>query len=471
MSEKLGIDEFMTHSTSTPKGAYLSKWKDRSPPKVNTVLHKKADIYVLWRHQLPRIVIIEKDNEKHVWGGNYVCWESESLLKKQFKRLDDDTRVVPPETCPLCKMIEWTYQSILDGKIEWTTEMFSFESDDPKESRTIHAGGICNMFGKDDLSDDEKKDLKKHGIYQQDAWKENAWAKASYLLQVVDVDEPSAGVQIAIESSLLGDKVRTVISDRRMSLGKDRGDPTKNPYVIQWEHNPARNIAFNKKYHARLMDGMEITEQVMALIDGDPQDVANIIKRFNALELRAQLEEAAVMEIPWDNFFGKLEARVSGPSHVPGNEYKGAGKRPADLTDHAERPGEVGTTAGTSATADTDRAPAPEGDEEVDCDECNQVMKMSDKKCPHCGHVYIVEEPTPPPPQERRKRGQAAPSASLAPPAMSKSQERRIAAQTEGKAKESGAGGGAFPGLPADENDVPFAHCDEALMGAERWWR
>ena len=70
--------------------------------------------------------------------------------------------------------------------------------DDPQKASTVHVGGIFNAFGRKDLSDEEKKELRAASISPKFAWKENAQAKCSYMFCVVDNDHVSDGVQVTI---------------------------------------------------------------------------------------------------------------------------------------------------------------------------------------------------------------------------------------------------------------------------------
>jgi hypothetical protein len=416
MTKALGTDNFLGHKTSAPRGSYLTKWKDRPPlagaklPGVNTVLKREDYAYVLWRHNLPRVVV-KDDGEKVVWSSSHICWEDEKIILKQRKRLDDDTRSFPPRACGICRLLEWIYQEIAAERISWVQPVFTFEADDPRESQTLHAGGMCGMFGRSDLTDGEKAQLKKHGIFATEAWKQVAWAKASYLFVVCDYDEPAAGLQIAIESSLLGEKVQSVIGDRRASLGADEGDPSKHPFVIQWLHDPSKGISFDKKYKARAIDSLAITDEIDEIISGDGPEVDHLLKRFNAGEVRALLEEHCVLEcdVPWDDFFGPAEQQQA---KAVQDERKtgrvGLVDRSRETSAKAAAP-----SLAKPGTRKTVAAPPPVDEAEEDCGACGKPVKVSAKKCPHPGCGAIFEEEAPPPPERPRRQpiGKPAPQA------------------------------------------------------------
>ena len=390
--EMNSLDDFLDHRSSDRSGGqFLSKWK--KDKRVDVWLHTKRLPIALWRHGLPRVAVIEKDGqpERHVWGGNYVCWEDEKVLKAQYRRDENGQREKPPAHCPICRLIDWAWRAVDSGKVDWTKPLFRFEGDDPKETQVLHVGGICNLFGQDDLSEEQKKQLKKAGISQQEAWKENAFAKMSYLFCVVDNAHPGNGVQIAIEANLLGDKVKDVLADARESLGNDKGNPFTHPFCIQWEHRPDEK-AFNKKYHARRMERIAITDEISKLIRGPAPDLENTLAPFNKATMRAILEKACLLKgVPWDKIFDVEEPEAD----------TAVGNVPEPEDDAPE--------VTTSDAAEDDM---------VACDACGKAMSPDAAECPHCGQKYEVEAaapPPPPPPPKLRKRSELKAAQATAP--------------------------------------------------------
>jgi hypothetical protein len=418
MAKPMSYSEFRGHTTGGEYGTMLKGWKERKPPIFNSVLHRTAGIYCLYIHKIPHNVL-DKDKKNRCWSGNYNCWEDEKLLRRQYQRHEDETRKYPPVSCGACKMIEWFHQQILDRKISWVEEVFAWESDKDDESRVIHAGGLTGMFGSKNLEDDEIKEMNKHGVYQRDAWMFNFMAKANYLMTVVDFDSPKDGVQTALETSLLGDKVQTVIDDA-MSEDEENdgklGDPSQTPYVIQWEYDSAKNISFNDRYHARPMRSgkkWEISDDIMQLISDDPPDLGNLVRPFNAQELRENLESACKIKgVPWDDFFGKRQASSK---QAERGEISGTTRRTSDVAPKPpkEEPKPKADTkprGKPEVTQNADGTLTINGVTYIDDDpgcpnpECDQPVKEEDKVCPHCGLRFVPAEPEPPP-KERRKRG------------------------------------------------------------------
>lgn len=401
--ETKNVEDFLNHSTQDRGGKFLSKWKKNEPPVVDTWNHTQRRPVILWRHGLPKVVVKEGKSGGDVtmvWGGQYNCHEDEGVLKTQYRRNDDKSRKNPPTTCGLCRLNEAVYYMIQNGKLDWLEPLFSFEADDPKQNAVLHAGGLGNLFGRDDLSAEALSAMAEKGIYQRDSWKQNAMAKASYVFSVVDNADVGAGVQIAIETGLLGDKVKDVINAARTSLGKEDGDPFHNPYAIRWQHCPSEQV-FNNKYRAIRMEKIPLTEEIAKLIRGDAPDLTGVIAPFNQEEMRAYLEQHCVssVKLPWDEIF-KFQPKL----HVV----------PAQQPAMQPRPAPVAAKAPPVASVD---------DEMVECDDdaCKAVMRMTDPKCPKCGKVYIEEKvaPPPPPPPAMKKRGQIAEAAATAPAAVS----------------------------------------------------
>lgn len=399
--EMNSVDDFLNHRSNDRSGGFLTKWRKPAAEgggggKVNIWLHPKRMPIALWQHRFPKIVVREdrKTNEvkTNAWGQSYNCHETEATLKKQYRRnRETGEREAPPKRCPLCRLIETVRGMVDEGKLNWTQTLFRFEGDE--ENVILHAGGLYNAFGRDDLTDQEKKEMKEAKIYAKDAWTENAQAKMNYLFCVVDNVNVAAGVQIAIETGLLGDKVKEVIADTRESLGEDVGNPFKHPYCIQWEYREAEK-EFNKKYHARRMELIKLTPAIVKALQGPPPDLDGVITPFNIDSMRAILERhCTVKGIPWDDIFD-----VEAPED---DEAEGEGEyRDPDAPDAAEPESvpDVSTTSKKSKKSKKEKEIEPADDEEelgdeeddglVECNKCEKGMPEDALECPHCHQRY-----------------------------------------------------------------------------------
>jgi hypothetical protein len=433
------MDQFLGHTTKSGGGSqFLRGWRKRTVPAVNIVLHTGAPIVALWQHGIPRI--FEKKDEKTgevtrvVFGGNWNCLEDESVLVKQYRR-DRDTgeRVLPPVVCPVCRLLEALRILYADGQIGFADDVFRWEGDDPKDVQVLTLGGMLNLYGNARLSDAEKEAMRDAGIKLTEAWKENAWSKCNYLFTVVDSDEPEAGIQIAIETTGLGDATKECIHSQIVSEGEERGNPLVTPYVIKWEHHPNAK-EFNKKYKAYPVRKIPITPQVLELIESDPPDIDNLIRGGNVSKLRAELEARCVLidpgVIPWDDIFGPAEAAGYGDKEdeETETEEEAPPPPPPPVKKKAEAPAKAKSEAPPTkpaaepALAATGRkrkeAPKPEPEPEpeveaetIPCDECGAPMSPSATKCEKCGAEYEVE------PDESEAHAKPEPPAKPAKPA------------------------------------------------------
>jgi hypothetical protein len=291
MSKTLALDDFLGHETKSGGGSqFLRGWRKRSPARVDVFLHRKSNIIALWQHNVPRIYekkLEDKSIQRRVFGGSWNCLESEDVLKKQYRReRDTGERTVPPVICPVCRMMEAFRGAYRENQIGFAEPLFRWEGDDPKETQVVTFGGMCNLYGSDKLEDEEKAAMVKAKVLKSEAWKENLYSKCNYLFVVVDVDNPNDGVQVAVETTSLGDHVKECIRDQMTSLGEDEGNPILKPYALRWEHNPSA-VEFGKKYKCVAMPRIAMTNQIDQLINSDPPELENIIKPGNITTLRA----------------------------------------------------------------------------------------------------------------------------------------------------------------------------------------
>jgi hypothetical protein len=280
---------------------------------------------------------------------------------------------------------------VISGAVSWTKPIFRFDHEDPTKTIIIHAAGIYNGFKppKEGFSKEQKLELSKAGISPKKSWGESALAKGEYVFTLVDNKHPDNGIQVSNETSLLGDKVKDVIADRLDSVGKEAGDPFRNPYAIKFMYNGEEENP-QAKYKARALEQVVMTPLIKKLIiETDPPDVERMVAPFNQGEMRTYLETHCLLKsVPWDDIFDVAEGDEE-------HEHEHTNGKSAD--DDADE----GTTSD---------AAEPEEDDMVACDQCNKPMKATETKCANCGAEYDVEpeekkEP-PPPPKQIKKRSE-----------------------------------------------------------------
>lgn len=431
------LDAFLAHKTGAGAGGkFLKDWK-KIPGYIDTFLHTRRLPIVVWSHNFPKVFIKTVRETgvvtRKVFSTGWNCWEDEEVLKDQY-RVEEGRRLVPPQTCPMCRLTEVMRWFVFTNQIHWCTPVFNVPTQPGEAPIIIHAGGMFNQFGSKKLTDAQKEEMRKYRIFQTDAWKENCIPKAQYVFTIVDVNNVSAGVQITTESSLLGDKVKTVIADAKVRLGAEKGNPILHPYAIRWESRKNEE-QFDKKYHAiGPLDSVPLTPAILALIKGEPPNLDRYTARFNVKTWRAFAEAHYVgnVTIPWDVICApaeKLQEEEEARKKETDGSFNPDELEEEDGVDHVAPP--PGSTAPNVPAMPPPLAgappppppplsmaqPAPPPDDEtVACDDCNKEMAMSDPKCPHCGKVYVVEQAAPPPPPPRRTRSQAQGGAAAPPP-------------------------------------------------------
>lgn len=495
MSQGMSLEAYMNHSTRGGGKSNYLKWDETA----TIWLSCRSSIFTLWRHPWTRVEVVEnKDTHEktnEIWGDKLGCYEVENVLTEQYRR-DRDTgeRDVPPQTCPHCKMIDDVYMRCREGNpvglgliekrrpglrdvtsadvdavdaellkrgLMWfLSPLFEFRGN-IRDWRTkavvadrkiLHAGGVFNAFGNKNLSPEwkilmAKVSREKGGpIFSKNAYQQNAQSKCEYLYVVVDNDHPERGLQIAIETSLLGDKMKTEIAKRMKSLGREKGNPILHPYPFEWKNDRTEGQSFDKLYDATALETMRPTAAIEKLIrDTPPPDTSRDTAKFNLRTHRARLEKYAAPAgklLALDAYF-EIALRL------------GLDKEPAAEAEHPAP--EVGRHPPLPPSAAPAPSPAVVDDEaEFACDalvngaECGAPMKASDPVCPACGFVYdVVKAPEPPPPARPALPKRSAAKAAQAAPAAPQGNLGAMSPPTQQDTSNEG-----YPGDPMD--DVPF---------------
>jgi hypothetical protein len=441
----LSVEDFLGHDPSGgggERGKFLRGWKKRK--EVNIWLHTGVMFSSLWIHNLPRVVSRKNretgDEKTEIWGNSWNCWEPESVLSNRKRDYDTGERESPITICPVCKMIEWVRRAIRQKALSPVDPIFRFVTPDGSDERIIHAAGLYNG-----LEDVDGKLLDEANIKLKMAWRENANSKCNYLFCVVDHDHPEDGVQIAIETNLLGDKMKAVMRRKRKKNGEDSDwNPLATPYAFAWEYHEAAKT-FNEKYDADDRPRLQLTPDIEQLIKGDPPDLTRIKAPGRVRSLRDQLEQYATIEMPWDEFFAAAEAKDRERADEDGEFPFGANEpdepaaldeaaiakgkaeidsalneaspktqvqvpaklapkveAPAQKQAPAEAPKPAAEAPKPAAQAAPAAAPAPGGRKKIEvkkpieevfipCDDCKTPMREDWEKCPKCGATYGVE--------------------------------------------------------------------------------
>ncbi len=434
----LDLEEFLGYeaNSSSGGGKFLTKWKKRQPAELRIWLHTRTPFVTLWQHNIPTMRTFEDrdtgETVRKIWGGNFNCLENEATVLQHQNKRTNGVRDIPPQICPVCKLLEWVRGEIAAKRINKAQPLFKFEvpllpgedaADDRSDDqlRIISAGPFTDTCK--DPTPQEKIDFRRAGISLMDAWAENGRAKCNFVFRCVDHDNVDDGVQILKETSLVGEKVQQVIRDQMKRQGRVEGNPLLNPYAFQIEHKP-KEKQFQNKYHVLDLSPKTypLTEEIRALIvDTDPPDITRMREHGNVRQLRAQLEQYALVPIPWDELFadserqqanlGEDDAGTEGddsfdygantegtaapePTAPPKQQVSVpvtvAAPKPADPAPAAPPP--TAAAAGTRRRkAEPAKPPEPPPEPMGDpCDDCKAPMKASDTKCGKCGAEYAV---------------------------------------------------------------------------------
>jgi hypothetical protein len=371
------IDDFLKHDSGGGGGGgkFIGNWKKNNDGELTVWLAKGKAPFPFYSHGSYRIESYEKDNGSTVlqWRtSRFNCMEPEAVSKRQYSRNGDGLREIPPTICPDCLLIEWLRGQVNKGKASWTDKLFNFHGTDPdQDEMIIHVGGYCGDFG-GELSDEDTRDLKHHGISVKEAYREVGLAKLKYLFYIVNHDQPR-GIQFAVETKLLGDKMKKAIKDvARASEMARKGprDPLTNPYPFLWKFNA--DEIFEKMYEVipltDISPSVEVADCIAMEIPSD-RGVAGI---GDITTHRAVLERFCVLDgVPWDKLFERAQ------------EYEAKHRDDAAEDDFPPRYDDVAKVA--SAVP----AGKPTEVEMVECEVCKGAMAETAMVCPHCKAEYM----------------------------------------------------------------------------------
>jgi hypothetical protein len=387
--------EFLNHSTKSTGSGFLKAWKEDG--SIVVWVHPTAPIFSLWSHRFYKTVEVEEDGEKivKVFSFRDNCLEKEALLKKQrYRDRDTDEREMPPAICPHCLMVEWVRTQINSGKLEWSDPVFDFKSDDQESDVTLYAGGICGLFQKPKLTKEELGHLRKSGIKQKEAYKQNGFARQQYVMSVCSEADADAGWLIALEGPTLGDKMRKAINDEIKRCGGDvhQGHPKYNPYPFEWTYD--ENKEFDDKYDVVALTRTKpkgVIAELLADAENNVPDTGRITSEPYLGTLRQLMRDHAVIDMPIDSWFedaiSKYGERFESssddaeekPESVPEVKTKSAKKQEEEQAEEAESEAEP-------------EAESSSDDEMFECDTCDNLLRADELKCTKCQTQYGTDK-------------------------------------------------------------------------------
>lgn len=371
------VDEFLSHRSVEPKKTFLVNWKKKGGPGyIDVWLHTKRIPAPVWVHSFPvKKTWTDKltgDEVTAYFPEKFVCHESDKFLKEFHRDLAMGKNSVVPEKCPMCKLIHHVRTQIARGKLSWTDALFAVG--EGRNEVVFHAGGIYNAFNRAKDDKEAQAELRKHGIFLKEAWKETLLAKCNYVIALVTEENPA--VAVTLEASSLGDKIKECIATTMESMGTEDGNPFINPWCMRFKYNEDEP-EFSKKYSVIRMVRTKLSPEVKELITGDPPSISAYTTPLNPAKMRLLLESACKVDLNFDAVFGS----------------DGAEKVEHKSTSKVKVPSSVSKIKSEPMKGRQKKASV----EEVACDDCGKAMLITDAKCKHCGAEYEVGEPIRPP--------------------------------------------------------------------------
>lgn len=398
----VGYDAFLNHSSGGGGGSFLKSWKDDG--QIDVWPHPQAGVAIRWAHSFWHVTKKrEKGGEEvdEVRSYRWICHEREIILRKQRFRGDDigakphgvvgnGSREYPPEICPMCILIELLRDQVRAGRLNWTSPAFEWALGDDSEIVTI--GGFCGLFSrpKNDYSEEQRKQMHKAGIEQDEIFMENAGARCDYIMRVVDDANPSDGIVIAPVADSLGQKIQKAYKDR-IESSKGAFVPSRDNFCLRWKFDDSKD--FQKKYDVVPLIEAKPNEDVLEALELDLPSIDEMVAPGNVASLRAQMEKHCVLQgLPWDQVFEAAEkAEAANGAATKGEPWdaareatKAAAQVPADVTPAAP------TRQPAPAAPPPTPAAAPaalDGAEDLECELCGG-MNSSETRCRHCGAEY-----------------------------------------------------------------------------------
>jgi hypothetical protein len=389
------------------KSEYLKPWRKNG--RATIWLHTKAKFAKVPHHKWFEIVTYTKKDEEvsFIRFTRFNCHEPADYVSISKDRDDDLSRSHRAEICPMCKMLEWVEDQVIAGKLSPDQEIFRFDDGDPEHLQVLHAAGISGLIQLENAPERWRKICKKSRVLQKEPWNESLSLKLSHCFQVVDDSDPS-GLVYAFEPPDLFKNLKECIADEKEKEGSDGGDPRVTPYAFLWKFDQEQaKKNFGKGNKVIALRKRQLNSKIKKLITGPKRtDQASIVAPGNCLDLRASMENAAQIDMPFDEFFAEAKkAGLMKSSAKPAQTKQRAESRADEDEDEPTGdPKPKTSTKANSATANTKPKkqpdPDPEDDEEQPeskssssdaastCDFCDSEIGDDDFECGACGTSF-----------------------------------------------------------------------------------
>lgn len=377
---------------------FIEPWRKKGA--ANIWLHPKTKFAKCGHHKWFRIVSFTKKRTQEevsfIRFERFNCHEPADFVSISKDRDDELRREHRAQICPFCKMLEWVEDRVLSGELSPDAEVFRFDDGDPEHLQVLHAAGISGLITNDDFPEKFKKICKRSKVLQRDPWSENCSLKMSHAFQVVDDNDPTE-VKWAFEPPDLFFNLKDAIAKEKKRNGDDDGDPMKNPYALLWEFDEDKaKKNYGKGASVVPQPKRKMTSKVRRLLEGPKRtDQGEVIGPGNLLELRASMENAAQIDMPFDEFF--KAAKKAGLMEGQASSKTSSKKRDAkdDEPESDPKPKTSSKPAPVQAKGKP-KEEEPEEDEDDDddpefvntCDFCGEQIGEDDIECGSCGSSF-----------------------------------------------------------------------------------
>jgi hypothetical protein len=346
----IGLSGFLNPHGSG-KRKFLFNWKKRGYVDVWIHINNKEELaWPSWIHSFIRYGSY-KDKEtgrdiECLNYPNYVSPDSFTVNENQFFRNQDDSLQIKPYLDPFLLFREWLR---CESELSNDTVVFKWTNPNPRKdinpiiewnkghlSRLVSRGKFTYMHSLD--------------------------SKLIYYFVVIDNENPSDGPQILKTTKLLGDCIRKEINRQIMSNGES-GNPLISPYAFRLQYNDdVKNImdTYEATRYNRAIMTPDINSAITAPDYPDPTPDCES-KPNDKYHIRADMEAAAQIEIPWDKIFVD------------------------DWRDN------TGTVADDNTCNITRRRKKNDTIATVKCDDCDAMIPINASKCDSCGTEYEID--------------------------------------------------------------------------------
>jgi hypothetical protein len=396
MGTGLGLSGFLGHGADEAR-KFLSNWKKDG--SILVWLYARGDMaWPSFNHPFITYGSYKNDKDEEVPCLRYprfVSPDPEAVHKNQYFRNDDDTLQVAPALDPFLRLREWLR---LDCDYPEDTVIFRWENPNPKQN----ANPIIEW---------RRGNLAKLVKKTQSTFAHTLDTKLDYFFVVAAHEAIGDGLQIVRCTKLLGNKMQEEIKEQMESNG-EQGNPLLHPYCFKWVFD--KNAAPMDSYKAFRYNQAELTEPIREVITAPdfPDPSADCVpKSGDKAAIRAAMEAAAVVALPWDHIF--VPEWDDGAVPAPQAPEPSGGTTLGSVASEPAQPASAPPT-GQPRTRRRKKVEAPKpAVEMIPCDDCQTPMEATATDCPKCGAKYEVDDvpeaaaPAPSQPQENRVSNEA----------------------------------------------------------------